>query len=335
MANGTLGPTAIPAAHATRAAGRAIVKAAARLAAAVAVSPFLLWHRLWRAADRPRPRPGGVEQALSLLPGIAGQYLRRAFLAGRWPSATRPRSSASASCSPRQAPHRPNVYIGPRCHIGLAHVERDVLLAAGVHVTSGARTHGIDEPTRPIREQAGDVRLRADRRRRVGRQRRRGDGGRGEDTVVGAGAVVTRPLPDRVVAAGVPRPRAARRGPRGGSGEPQFEPAPTAPRQGDRMTADRPPRSSRKPPLGPRLLRHERLRPAEVVARRPGPGRRCLRVLLEVRLHEAVRQHQHHRPAQRPRRHPGQRRRRVAEEELGPLEEPRPLGPGRRAGRRT
>ncbi len=51
----------------------------------------------------------------------------------------------------------PNVYIGPRCHIGLAHIGRDALLAAGVHVTSGARTHGTDDLSRPIREQDGSA----------------------------------------------------------------------------------------------------------------------------------------------------------------------------------
>ena len=38
-----------------------------------------------------------------------------------------------------------NVYIGPMCHIGLVDIERDVLLAAGVHVPSGPATHGIDD----------------------------------------------------------------------------------------------------------------------------------------------------------------------------------------------
>ena len=48
-----------------------------------------------------------------------------------------------------------NVYVGPRCHLGLVHLEQDVLLAAGVHVPSGGATHGTDDVSRPIREQAG------------------------------------------------------------------------------------------------------------------------------------------------------------------------------------
>ena len=53
----------------------------------------------------------------------------------------------------------PGVYIGPRCHIGLAAIEANALLAAGVHVTSGARTHGLDDLSRPIRDQEGSPTL--------------------------------------------------------------------------------------------------------------------------------------------------------------------------------
>ena len=79
-----------------------------------------------------------------------------------------------------------------------------MLLAAGVHVPSGAHIHGTADPTVAIREQAG-----AKRPVRIGAGAWVGsaavvmaDVGRG--TIVGAGAVVTRPLPDQVVAGGVP-----------------------------------------------------------------------------------------------------------------------------------
>jgi acetyltransferase-like isoleucine patch superfamily enzyme len=96
-----------------------------------------------------------------------------------------------------------HVYIGPGCHLGLVHLERGVLLASGVHVPSGPHTHGTD-PALPIRDQAGNL-----RRVRIGAGAWIGSNAViladvGRDTIVGAGAVVTRPLPDRVVAAGVP-----------------------------------------------------------------------------------------------------------------------------------
>jgi acetyltransferase-like isoleucine patch superfamily enzyme len=86
----------------------------------------------------------------------------------------------------------------------LAHLERDVLLAAGVHVPSGRQTHGTTLLTVPIRNQEG-TRTAV----RIGAGTWVGSGAVimadvGRDAIIGAGAVVTRPIPDRVVAAGVP-----------------------------------------------------------------------------------------------------------------------------------
>ncbi len=147
----------------------------------------------------------GHSELLSLLPGLTGQYARRAFLACVLDEC----HSSAAICfgvlfSKAGARVGANVYIGPRCHIGLVTIERDALLAAGVHATSGARTHGTDDPSRPIRDQEGAV-----TRVRIGAGAWIGSAAIvmndvGAGTVVGAGAVVTKPLPDGVVAAGVP-----------------------------------------------------------------------------------------------------------------------------------
>jgi virginiamycin A acetyltransferase len=205
MANGAINqlPANVPLAPHTG--WRESVKAAARLAALVVVSPFLLWHWLCArliGADRALE---GSSEALSLLPGLIGQYLRRAFLT--WTLAECHPTAAicfGVLFSKGGARIGPNVYIGPRCHIGLAHIERDALLAAGVHVTSGARTHGIDDPSRPIREQTGVTSA-----VRIGAGAWIGSSAVimaevGNGSVIGAGAVVTRPLPSLVVAAGVP-----------------------------------------------------------------------------------------------------------------------------------
>jgi acetyltransferase-like isoleucine patch superfamily enzyme len=147
----------------------------------------------------------GSSEMLSLIPGMLGEYLRRAFyscvLARCHPSAT---ISFGVIFSKAGAWVDENVYIGPRCHLGLVHLERDVLLAAGVHVTSGAQTHGTVEVGTPIREQPGSI-----RRVRIGMGTWIGSAAIvmadvGSDTVVGAGAVVTQALGDQIVAAGVP-----------------------------------------------------------------------------------------------------------------------------------
>jgi acetyltransferase-like isoleucine patch superfamily enzyme len=184
---------------------RELAKGFARVLAAVVVAPALASFAV-RAAVIGRNRAlEGSTQALSLVPGMLGQYLRRAFL-------TRTLAYCDATAivefgtvfSQAAARLERNAYVGPRCHLGLVHVEADVMLAAGVHVPSGGATHGTGDIAIPMREQPG-------RRRvvRIGRGSWIGSGAVvladvGRDTVVGAGAVVTKPLPDRVVAAGVP-----------------------------------------------------------------------------------------------------------------------------------
>lgn len=185
--------------------GRTVAKRIAFGIATVLVLPSVVSFFL-RAQLFGRDRAlEGSTQLLSLVPGVLGQYLRRAFLAR---ALRRCDSSATIEFgtifSKADAVIEAGVYVGPRCHLGLVHLERDVLLAAGVHVPSGGRTHGTDDLSVPIREQAGSLRT-----VRIGAGSWIGSGAIvmadvGGDTIVGAGAVVTGPLPARVVAGGVP-----------------------------------------------------------------------------------------------------------------------------------
>jgi virginiamycin A acetyltransferase len=191
---------------------RELAKACARALATAAVSPALLAYAI-KAAILGRDRAlESSSQTLSLIPGVLGQYLRVAFLrrvlASCDPSATIEFGVLFSQTGTRIDQ---NVYIGPRCHIGLAHLEADVLLGAGVHVPSGARTHETADIETPIREQGGTRTL-----VRIGAGSWIGSGAIvmadiGEATIVGAGSVVTKEVPAKVVAAGVParviRPR--------------------------------------------------------------------------------------------------------------------------------
>lgn len=184
---------------------RDALKWAAHAICWLAVSPSVLsWSVRSRLLGKDRALEGST-QAWALVPGLFGQYLRRAFLSRTLRSCARTAtiefgtlfSSASASIGDR-------AYIGPRCHIGWAVIEDDVLLAAGVHVPSGAHTHGIDDLSMPIRDQAA-VKTAV----RVGRGSWIGSAAVvmadvGRDSVVAAGAVVTRPVPDATIAGGVP-----------------------------------------------------------------------------------------------------------------------------------
>jgi virginiamycin A acetyltransferase len=184
---------------------RNTIKILVRGAATTAILPFLLSFRV-RALVVGRNRAlEGSTQTLAVLPGIFGQYLRRAFLAQVLeecdPTATIEFGTIFSQCGTRIGA---NAYIGPRCHIGLAHIERDVLIAAGVHVPSGGATHDFSRLDVPIRDQPHHR-----TRVRIGAGAWIGSAAVvmadvGRDTVVGAGAVVTKPLPDAVVAGGVP-----------------------------------------------------------------------------------------------------------------------------------
>lgn len=142
---------------------------------------------------------------LALVPGLAGQYLRRAFLDATT-AGCGPDTVIGVGClfSTTKVRIDENAYLGPHCNLGWAHVERDALIAAGVQIPSGPHTHGIARLDIPIRDQPGAhvcVHIRegawigngavvlAD----VGRH-----------AIVAAGAVVTKPVPDYAVVGGVP-----------------------------------------------------------------------------------------------------------------------------------
>lgn len=181
------------------------LKALAHALAWLAVTPSVVsWWLRARVIGADRAIEGST-QAWALVPGLCGQYLRRAFLARTLQSCARTAtiefgtlfSSASASIGDR-------AYIGPRCHLGWAIIEPDALLAAGVHVPSGAKTHGIADPFTPIRDQPS---LKTPVR--IGAGSWIGSAAIvmadvGRDTVIAAGAVVSKPIPDRAIAGGVP-----------------------------------------------------------------------------------------------------------------------------------
>ncbi len=181
------------------------MKAAARRLASIAIMPALGTYYL-RSLMIGRDRSlEASTQALGLIPGLAGQYLRRAFLARTIAFCDATATIEFGSLFFSAETHiGPRVYIGPRCHIGLAHFEADVLIAPAVHVPSGRLTHGFSDPSLPARDQPGQLEL-----VRIGAGTWIGSGAVvmadvGPNSVIGAGAVVTKPLPGGVVAGGVP-----------------------------------------------------------------------------------------------------------------------------------
>lgn len=181
------------------------MKALVRGLASILALPFLVTF-MARAIVGSRDRAFQSScEGLSLVPGLTGQYLRRAFLqwtcAGCGPDTVIGLGTLFSTAKVRIDG---NAYIGPQCNIGWAHVERDVLLAAGVQIPSGPNTHGIARLDIPIRDQPGEPRL-----VRIGEGSWVGNGAIvmadvGRHAVVAAGSVVTKPIPDFAIAAGVP-----------------------------------------------------------------------------------------------------------------------------------
>ena len=184
---------------------RESLKVLAHVLATVVVVPALLSYRLRALVVGPDRALEGSTQALGLLPGLFGQYLRRAFLCQVLDACHRSVTVEFGTLfSASGARLGERVYIGPGCHLGLVEFGADVLVGAGVHVPSGGRAHTTTDTDVPIREQPF-VRTRI----RVGRGSWIGSAAVimadvGHDSIIGSGAVVTRPVPDGVVAAGVP-----------------------------------------------------------------------------------------------------------------------------------
>lgn len=184
---------------------KSAVKLALHAVALVLVSPLLGVYFLGSLVLGKNRALEGASQTLALLPGISGMFLRRAFL-----SVVLKRCHHSAEIgfgtlfSQAGAVIDENVYVGPRCHLGLVHVEKNVLIAAGVHIPSGGATHAFDDPDVPIKDQGGRRALVT-----IGEGAWIGSAAVvmadvGKGSIVAAGAVVTKPIPDNVIAGGVP-----------------------------------------------------------------------------------------------------------------------------------
>lgn len=173
--------------------------------AAAIVLPFVAIYRLGASLLGPKKAFPGWSQTFSLLPGLTGNYLRRAFYWWVFPEC----GDGACICFGTVFSHATarvgcNVYIGPFCSLGDVTLEEDVLLGSHVSITNGSNQHGIDRLDIPIREQPGTW-----PRITIGRDSWIGDrsiimANVGKHCVIGAGSVVTKPIPDYAIAAGVP-----------------------------------------------------------------------------------------------------------------------------------
>ena len=153
-----------------------------------------------------------ASQWLSLLPGYPGIYARREFY-----RLTLAACSDDCQLSFGTVISHPGtrigrrVYVGLHGNLGLCEIGDDVLFGSDVHVLSGTKQHAFDDTEVPINQQPGHF-----EQVRIGANTWVGNGARimadvGEGCVVGAGAVVTRAIPDWSVAVGHPARVVSRR----------------------------------------------------------------------------------------------------------------------------
>jgi acetyltransferase-like isoleucine patch superfamily enzyme len=169
------------------------------------VLPCYLGYRLSSLVFGPVKAFPGWSQSFSLIPGLSGAYLRRAFYGFVFPrcGAHAHISFGTIFSSPTAEVGRGS-YIGPFCCLGDVTLEDDVLLSSHVSIANGGSQHGTDRLDIPVRDQPGVC-----PRITIGRDTWVGEravimADVGKHCIIGAGSVVTRPIPDYAIAVGVP-----------------------------------------------------------------------------------------------------------------------------------
>jgi acetyltransferase-like isoleucine patch superfamily enzyme len=181
---------------------RSLLMKLAETIAFVMLLPFLFWSRLPLPQYTTFTAPS---QWLSFLPGYSGILLRRV-----WYRSTLRRCGSNLTVDWLAVIRTRETEIGDRCTLGVGNwlgwvrLGDDVMTGSHVVFVSGARQHGFDDISRPMREQHGQK-----------KQVTVGDdvwigahtvvmADVSSGTVIGAGSIVTRQHPAMSVIAGNP-----------------------------------------------------------------------------------------------------------------------------------
>ncbi len=184
---------------------RALARDALVWLGVAATAPLWLAARLERRWGRSDGWFAGCAELLSLVPGKPGIFLRRSFYRMTLPAcATDSHVGFGSTLAHPDAEIHAGAYIGSRCTLGSVIVEEDVMIGSNVDVLSGRRQHGFARRHVPIQRQPGTF-----ERVRIGRNSWIGNSSVimadvGRHCVIGAGAVVVKPIPDGCVAVGNP-----------------------------------------------------------------------------------------------------------------------------------
>lgn len=195
--------TAGPTVHRTSA--RYWIKTGANGLALMMVAPLALAYAVTSLVSGGERCFPGYSQLFSLAPGLLGQFLRRAFYRLVLPACGDDACvSFGTIISHPTARLHDRCYVGNFCVLGDVTLEPDVLVGSHASIINGNRQHGIERLDLPVREQPGKY-----PRITIGTDSWIGDraivmADVGRHAVVGAGSVVTRPVPDFAIVVGNP-----------------------------------------------------------------------------------------------------------------------------------
>src|SRR5437016_5364774 len=135
---------------------REITKHLANGLAVISVLPAVLAYRISSMVlGRQRAFPGW-SQGLSLLPGLCGEYVRRAFYRMALTRCGEGTVISFGSVfSHPTAELGADAYVGVFCCLGDVTLEDDVLIGSHVSIMNGSAQHGLERLDVPVREQAG------------------------------------------------------------------------------------------------------------------------------------------------------------------------------------
>ena len=146
----------------------------------------------------------GVSQAISLVPGMIGTYMRSAFYHFMLKNCDRECHISFGTFFPtRNVTIGKHVYIGARCIIADSDIEDDVLIGSNVNIL-GKSAHHFDRLDIPIRLQGGKTEPVT-----IGQDSWLGNcsiimGNIGNKCIIGAGSVVTKDIEEFSIAVGNP-----------------------------------------------------------------------------------------------------------------------------------
>lgn len=122
----------------------------------VLVFPVYLLYLLLRLTGNTDAVFMSFSQAISLIPGKTGVYIRAAFYRLACTNTSDEISVGFLTLfSHADTTIEKGVYIGPQCNIGKCIIKKETLLGSGVHILSGKNQHSFGDVNQSIQSQPG------------------------------------------------------------------------------------------------------------------------------------------------------------------------------------